>query len=154
MRSILDIRPENSAHDFQKSGYYNNIVVGTFKVFDSRLLPFFYPFADTRTVLYTISAFTLQALDCNGSPAIEYSLSTSFMDIVIKNNKQVFLYDGTADILGSLSAYEEGIHRFRIEVSTGRKYRSEPFWIDKNAFASLQGDYNEDFSSDFNVFGL
>jgi len=155
MNGFINMLTDNALHDFQKSGYFNNIRTALPIAPDGYLLPFFRVHDDTGNE-DTVSEFKLQAVDKKGNAAETLDLTTSWVTVSDNGSKVVIYYNADHDILDSLDEYSDSIYRYRVKMSDGSIYYSEHFQINDFKFTTViggSGEFSDDFGGDFAIGG-
>ena len=84
----------------------------------------------------------MQQVDSNGNvfSNADYALTASWILTEDNDKHKIFKYKGNQNILDSLATdYYDGIYRYKIVVSTGKIYYSEPFKIDSYKLVEAVG---------------
>ena len=148
----LRIHKSNQYADYSKSGYFNNMLLGCPIAEGVNLIPFFYAFTVTGSPL-TVSTFTLEQLNNDGGVCVSHALTATWVTTENNDLHKIFKYLGTTNILGSLASYNNGFYRYKIVVTSGKIYYSDPFMINDYKFTSTIGvgdfDHNDFDAADF-----
>lgn len=152
MVSALDFIKDGDLLNWKKKGYFRNMRAGAPIAADSYLMSFFWPVADSGTSV-TISSFQLRHINEKGVCTI-YDLGTTNISITNNGNKNVAIYNGNQNILGTIGYYGSGAYQYIVNISTGRGFYSEVFWVNSQLYAPSPpppavGDFNADFNIDF-----
>lgn len=137
---ILRILKTNELPDYQKSGYFWNQLTGCPIVKDGTLIPFFYAFAPTGSSI-TITSFSLQQIDKAGNVCsdCDYSLTSTYVTTESNDEHTIMKYAGDHNILADLSSYNNGIYRYKIVISSGKAFYSDPFLINDYKYIATIG---------------
>jgi hypothetical protein len=142
---------EAEMHDHKKRGYFNNMVTALPVAPDTKLLPFFYPFAPAGTS-GAVTGFALERIDGDLNVLQTYTLSTAYITITNNGVNQAFIYNANYNLLASFTSFIDGIFRFKITLASSIVFYSEIFEINhyKTLPITSGGDFSiYDFNDDF-----
>lgn len=149
---ILRIHRSTETPDFQKSGYWDNILIGLTLAPDNNLIPFYYAYAIAGSAI-TVTSFKLEHITRQGVVCTSYDLTSTWVTTESNDQNKIFRYDADQNILGSLTSYTNGIYRYKITVSTGKYFYSSPFKINDFKFTTVIGvgdfEHNDLIPADF-----